>query len=128
MKEIIKRYYGTNIYVSNYGKAFKIEEGYIEEMETVRNGNKKAISTDGNKRINIDSLVWRTFVGETNGMNRLHIRHLDGDLDNNRLDNLNLPQVKTLHTEQITIENLNNKIAQLEKEIETLKKDKHVEA
>lgn len=122
MKEIIKRFNNTKIYVSNYGKAYKLENGAITEMDQIQNGAKKAIGLGGKKRINIDSLVWRTFIGETGDRARLHIKHKDGDLDNNRIDNLELPQVRVRQMVQVdmygrTYEELLEKVADLEKKL-----------
>lgn len=122
MKEIIKRFNNTKIYVSNLGKAFKFEDGAIKEIDLIQNGDKKAIGLEGKKRINIDSLVWRTFKEETGGRARLHIKHIDGDLDNNRLDNLEMPQIKIKKSVQVNMygeayELLQEKIKQLEEKL-----------
>lgn len=123
MKEAIKRNQETNLYISNYGKAFKFEDNKLIEVDTTQNGEKKAIRTKGKQRMNIDSLVWRTFIGETEGRTRLHIKHKDGNMDNNRLDNLELPggRIRPKTEDSTNIYNeIQKKIAELEKKLEQL--------
>ena len=118
MKEVIKRFQKQNLYISNYGKAFKWIDGGLTEVDTVKNGNKKAVSLGGKKRMNIDSLVWVTFGGETGGRERLHIKHIDGDPDNNRLDNLEMPQIKIRRViPEDRYEELQERIEYLEKKL-----------
>lgn len=118
MKEVIKRFQKQNLYISNYGKAFKWIDGGLTEVDTVKNGNKKAVSLGGKKRMNIDSLVWVTFGGETGGRERLHIKHIDGDPDNNRLDNLEMPQIKIRRViQEDRYEELQERIEYLEKKL-----------
>ena len=117
MKEVIKRFEDTKIFVSNYGKAFRLENGYIEEADTIRNGEKLSIGIGGKKRINIDSLVWRTFVGETDGRRKLHVKHLDGNPDNNRLDNLEVPYVRRIREPEDKYAELNARIDFLETQL-----------
>lgn len=117
MKEVIKRFEDTKIFVSNYGKAFRLENGYIEEADTIRNGEKLSIGIGGKKRINIDSLVWRTFVGETDGRRKLHVKHLDGNMDNNRLDNLEVPYVRRIREPEDKYAELNARIDFLETQL-----------
>lgn len=118
MKEVIKRFQKQNLYISNYGKAFKWIDGGLTEVDTVKNGNKKAVSLGGKKRMNIDSLVWVTFGGETGGRERLHIKHIDGDPDNNRLDNLEMPQIKIRKViPEDRYEELQERIEYLEKKL-----------
>lgn len=122
MKEVIKRFQKQNLYISNYGKAFKWIDGGLTEADTVKNGNKKAINLEDRKRMNIDSLVWVTFGGETGGRERLHIKHIDGDPDNNRLDNLELPQLKIRKVmPDEKYEELQKRIAELETELKAAK-------
>lgn len=117
MKEVIKRYEDTKLFVSNYGKAFKLMDGYIEEADMIRNGEKLAIGIGGKQRINIDSLVWRTFVGETGGRKKLHVKHLDGNLDNNRLDNLEVPYVRRIREPKDRMDELQERIDFLEEQL-----------
>lgn len=117
MKEVIKRYGDTKIFVSNYGKAFRLENGYIEEADTIRNGEKLSIGIGGQKRINLDSLVWRTFIGETDGRRKLHVKHLDGNLDNNRLDNLEVPYVRRIREPKDRMDELQERIDFLEEQL-----------
>ena len=117
MKEVIKRFEDTKIFVSNYGKAFRLENGYIEEADTIRNGEKLSIGIGGKKRINIDSLVWRTFIGETDDRKKLHVKHKDGNLDNNRLDNLEVPYVRKIRTPEDPYAELNARIDFLETQL-----------
>lgn len=104
MKEIIKRFEKTKIYISNYGKAFRVEGDSLVEAPTSRAGKKLAISVGSGVagRMNIDSLVWRTFNGKPEGRNKLHVTHKDGNPDNNRLDNLDMPQIRKKETVTIS--------------------------
>lgn len=121
MKEAIKRNQETNLYISNYGKAFKFENNKLIEVDTTQNGEKKAVRTKGKQRMNIDSLVWRTFIGETDGRTRLHIKHKDGNMDNNRLDNLELPGGRIRQQNNADLYNeIQKRIAELEKKLEQL--------
>ena len=117
MKEVIKRYGDTKIFVSNYGKAFRLENGYIEEADTIRNGEKLSIGIGGQKRINLDSLVWRTFIGETDGRRKLRVKHKDGNVDNNRLDNLEVPYVRRIQEPEDKYAELNARIDFLETQL-----------
>lgn len=118
MKEIIKRFNNTKIYVSNYGKAFEIENGAMIEIDLTQNGRRKAVRMGNKKRINMDSLVWRTFKEDTGGRERLHITHIDGDDDNNRLDNLEMPQIRIKKNKQVDLyDELQEKIKYLEEKL-----------
>lgn len=100
MKEIIKRFELTKLFVSNYGKVYRAEKNTLIEAPASRAGKKLAVSVGSGVggRMNIDSLVWRTFNGKPEGRNKLHVTHKDGDPDNNRLDNLEMPQIKKKET------------------------------
>lgn len=104
MKEIIKRFETTKLFVSNYGKVYRAEKNTLIEAPASRAGKKLAVSVGSGVggRMNIDSLVWRTFNGKPEGRNKLHVTHIDGDLDNNRLDNLEMPQIKKKETVTIS--------------------------
>lgn len=100
MKEIIKRFETTKLFVSNYGKVYRAEKNTLIEAPASRAGKKLAVSVGSGVggSMNIDSLVWRTFNGKPEGRNKLHVTHKDGDPDNNRLDNLEMPQIKKKET------------------------------
>lgn len=104
MKEIIKRFETTKLFVSNYGKVYRAEKNTLIEAPASRAGQKLAVSVGSGVggRMNIDSLVWRTFNGKPEGRNKLHVTHKDGDPDNNRLDNLDMPQIKKKETVTIS--------------------------
>lgn len=111
MKEIIKRFDNTKIYVSNYGKAYKYEKGCIVEMPATKTtAGKLAISIGSGLggRMNIDSLVWRTFNGNPEGLKKLYINHIDGNPDNNRLDNLEMPQHQKKEKIEISADKYND--------------------
>lgn len=104
MKEIIKRFETTKLFVSNYGKVYRAEKNTLIEAPASRAGQKLAVSVGSGVggRMNIDSLVWRTFNGKPEGRNKLHVTHIDGNPDNNRLDNLDMPQIKKKETVTIS--------------------------
>lgn len=116
MKEIIKRFELTKLFVSNYGKVYRAEKNTLIEAPASRAGQKLAVSVGSGVggRMNIDSLVWRTFNGKPEGRNKLHVTHIDGNPDNNRLDNLDMPQIKKKETVTISATEYEEMKAKLE--------------
>lgn len=116
MKEIIKRFETTKLFVSNYGKVYRAEKNTLIEAPASRAGQKLAVSVGSGVggRMNIDSLVWRTFNGKPEGRNKLHVTHIDGNPDNNRLDNLDMPQIKKKETVTISATEYEEMKAKLE--------------
>jgi len=116
MKEIIKRFETTKLFVSNYGKVYRVEKNTLIEAPASRAGQKLAVSVGSGVggRMNIDSLVWRTFNGKPEGRNKLHVTHIDGNPDNNRLDNLDMPQIKKKETVTISATEYEEMKAKLE--------------
>ena len=123
MKEIIKRFETTKLFVSNYGKVYRAEKNTLIEAPASRAGQKLAVSVGSGVggRMNIDSLVWRTFNGKPEGRNKLHVTHIDGNPDNNRLDNLDMPQIKKKETVTISA----TEYEELLKRIEDLENNRH---
>lgn len=85
-QEILKEYKGY--YISNQGKVFSIKNDGLYEIKQSKNGDKLSVSLskDGNTTYNVDSLVWRAFVGGDD--ERIRLNHKDGNLLNNKLSNL----------------------------------------
>lgn len=94
-KEIIKRidFLDSRYYISNMGRIFsdKGSKGELIELSTNKaESGKNSISIvkkDGKQTTySIDSIVWRTFVGDDSG--RLRLIHIDGNKSNDKLSNL----------------------------------------
>lgn len=85
-QEILKEYKGY--YISNQGKVFSIKNDGLYEIKQGKNGDKLSVSLskDGNTTYNVDSLVWRAFVGGDD--ERIRLNHKDGNMLNNKLSNL----------------------------------------
>jgi len=85
-QEILKECKGY--YISNLGKVFSIKSDGLYEIKQNKNGDKLSVSLskDGNTTYNVDSLVWRAFVGGDD--ERIRLNHKDGNLQNNKLSNL----------------------------------------
>lgn len=86
-QEILKSCKGY--YVSNMGKVYRIEKDGLYELKQKQNGGKSSVTliNDGkNTTYNVDSLVWRAFVGGDDG--RIRLNHKDGNMLNNKLSNL----------------------------------------
>jgi DNA gyrase/topoisomerase IV subunit A len=105
-QEILKECKGY--YISNQGKVFSIKNDSLYEIKQSKNGDKLSVSLskDGNTTYNVDSLVWRAFVGGDD--ERIRLNHKDGNLLNNKLSNLekaNKKQEKIIKISQSELEN-----------------------
>lgn len=88
--EIIKYNEEEQLYVSNMGKIFRNKDNVLVEVPTRVNGKTYSISNNGTT-INVSTIVYTTFKGKVEGVNRYQFTYKDGDSFNNKLSNLELP-------------------------------------
>lgn len=77
-----------NYEISNYGN-LKIN-GVLKKLKVFRDLNCVTLKDDSDKetRCNIHNMVANTFVNNDDAKNKIIINHIDGDLLNDRADNL----------------------------------------
>lgn len=96
-----------NIYrVSNYGRLSSNKRGGWRVLSNTNSkGDYLSVvlrGKDNAKSEKIHRLVYETFIGDIPNGKRFHIHHIDGNKQNNRIDNLKLVDSKEHHFEHIS--------------------------
>lgn len=115
--EIIKFNEEEQLYVSNMGKLFKNKNNVLVEVPTRINGKTNSISNNGTT-INVSTIVYTTFKGKVEGVNRYQFTYKDGDSFNSKLSNLELSNAtKKEKRFYVTEKELEEKVQEMIKKI-----------
>ena len=100
-------------YVSNMGKVFTKKDKVLKQLRERKSQSGKVVITFNKDTYNLNAIIYRAFNQEVELTPRTRIINIDGDLNNNKLSNL----------EKVKDDNKKKENIYLQEEIERLKKD-----